>query len=37
MDGNFGFRVGLEASFGAPFHDFCRLGGGANAVGGWLA
>ena len=35
-NGNFGFQAWLEASFGAPFHDFA----GSivvHAVGGWLA
>ncbi|WP_286978365.1 ammonium transporter [Pseudomonas sp.] len=35
-NGNFGFQAWLEASFGAPFHDFAGSVV-VHAVGGWLA
>ncbi len=35
-NGNFGFQAWLEASFGAPFHDFAGSVV-VHAVGGWIA
>lgn len=35
-NGNFGFQAWLEASFGAPFHDFAGSVV-VHAMGGWLA